>query len=92
MKNHDILFDKSNKRIGFVRADCSAEYNIATFPPSKHRGSPKRILWIVNIVLDLPNKPNYFIVAILLVILLLLVSWLVAYYINARQKWNGDMK
>lgn len=27
MKNHDILFDKDNKRLGFVRADCSADYS-----------------------------------------------------------------
>jgi len=25
MKNHDVLFDKSNKRIGFVRSNCSAD-------------------------------------------------------------------
>lgn len=23
MKNHDILFDKENKRIGFIRANCN---------------------------------------------------------------------
>ena len=38
MKNHDILFDKSNQRIGFVRADCTAEYDISTFPISRRPG------------------------------------------------------
>jgi len=35
MKNHDILFDKENKRIGFIRANCSAEYSMESYP--KHR-------------------------------------------------------
>jgi len=77
MKNHDILFDKSNQRIGFVRANCAAEYDISTFPGSKHR--------------EIPSKPNYVMIAILLVILLLLVSWLVAYYLNSKNKWNGEI-
>jgi len=77
MKNHDIMFDKSNQRIGFVRANCAAEYDISTFPGSTHR--------------DIPGKPNYVMIAILLVILLLLVSWLVAYYLNSKNKWNADI-
>ncbi len=32
MKNHDILFDKTNQRIGFIKANCSAEYSIETYP------------------------------------------------------------
>jgi len=34
MKNHDILFDKQNKRIGFIRANCSAvnEESFLTYP------------------------------------------------------------
>lgn len=30
MKNHDLLFDKDNKRIGMVRANCSAVVDIST--------------------------------------------------------------
>ncbi len=31
MKNHDILFDKPNKRLGFVRSDCGRS---GLFPPT----------------------------------------------------------
>ncbi len=30
MKNHDVLFDKTNKRLGLVRADCEAVNNISS--------------------------------------------------------------
>jgi len=30
MKNHDVLFDKNNKRLGFVRANCQAVNEIST--------------------------------------------------------------
>jgi len=30
MKNHDVLFDKTNKRIGFVRANCEAVNQVST--------------------------------------------------------------
>jgi len=30
MKNHDVLFDKTSKRLGFVRADCEAVNNVSS--------------------------------------------------------------
>lgn len=38
MKNHDVLFDKSNKRIGFIRSNCSAEYSLDSYPKNTHSG------------------------------------------------------
>lgn len=37
MKNHDVLFDKSKKRLGFIRANCTIEMPewIKTTTPSK---------------------------------------------------------
>jgi len=33
MKNHDVLFDKDNKRLGFVRANCAAVNEISSLTP-----------------------------------------------------------
>lgn len=30
MKNHDIVFDKQNKRVGFIRANCNGVQEVTT--------------------------------------------------------------
>ena len=60
MKNHDVLFDKENTRIGFIRSDCSAGYNPASYPksriPCKHRYT---ILYLDGLDANYETEENY---------------------------------